>query len=184
MRVAESQVAHRQAILMPAESTHLDYEGEIAVIIGKSGRRIPQGKILAAHRRLRLLQRRLGARLAAPHAAVDCGQELQPHRRIRPRGWSRAARSRTARNSRSRRALNGQIMQHAHHRADDSPHPAAHQLHSRPSQRLSRATVIVTGTPGREFGARRTPPVWMKPGDTVEIEVSKVGVLVNTIKVE
>src|SRR5258708_9156374 len=44
MRVAESQVAHRQPILMPAESTHLDYEGEIAVIIGKSGQRISQEK--------------------------------------------------------------------------------------------------------------------------------------------
>jgi 2-keto-4-pentenoate hydratase/2-oxohepta-3-ene-1,7-dioic acid hydratase in catechol pathway len=30
-------------------------------------------------------------------------------------------------------------------------------------------------------GSRRTPPVWMKPGDTVEIEIDKVGTLVNTI---
>src|SRR5258705_10928860 len=44
LRVAESQVAHRQPILMPAESTNLDYEGEIAVIIGKPGRRISQEK--------------------------------------------------------------------------------------------------------------------------------------------
>jgi len=41
--------------------------------------------------------------------------------------------------------------------------------------------VIVGCTPGG-VGARRNPPVWMKPGDKVEIEVSKVGVLVNTIK--
>src|SRR5216110_2691508 len=37
IRVPESQVGHKQAILMPPESTNLDYEGEIAVIIGKSG---------------------------------------------------------------------------------------------------------------------------------------------------
>ena len=36
--------------------------------------------------------------------------------------------------------------------------------------------------PSSSVGARRNPPVWMKPGDTVEIEVSKVGVLVNTVK--
>src|SRR5258708_31830028 len=42
IRVPESQVGHKQPILMPAESTNLDYEGEIAVIIGKAGRRIPQ----------------------------------------------------------------------------------------------------------------------------------------------
>jgi 2-keto-4-pentenoate hydratase/2-oxohepta-3-ene-1,7-dioic acid hydratase in catechol pathway len=46
---------------------------------------------------------------------------------------------------------------------------------------LEPGDVVVTGTPGG-VGARRTPPVWMKPGDTVEIEVSKVGVLLNTIK--
>ena len=39
---------------------------------------------------------------------------------------------------------------------------------------------VVTDTRGG-VGARRTPPVWMKPGDTMEIEVSQVGVLVNTI---
>jgi 2-keto-4-pentenoate hydratase/2-oxohepta-3-ene-1,7-dioic acid hydratase in catechol pathway len=45
---------------------------------------------------------------------------------------------------------------------------------------LQPGDVIVTGTPGG-VGVKRTPPVWMKPGDTVEIEVSKVGVLSNTI---
>jgi 2-keto-4-pentenoate hydratase/2-oxohepta-3-ene-1,7-dioic acid hydratase in catechol pathway len=40
--------------------------------------------------------------------------------------------------------------------------------------------VIVTGTPGG-VGARRTPPVWMKPGDKVEVEIDKVGVLENPI---
>jgi len=45
---------------------------------------------------------------------------------------------------------------------------------------LAPGDVIVSGTPGG-VGARREPPVWMKPGDVVEIEVDKVGVLVNTI---
>ena len=40
--------------------------------------------------------------------------------------------------------------------------------------------VIVTGTPGG-VGARRTPPVWMKPGDKVEVEIDKVGILENSI---
>src|SRR5437899_1158190 len=45
---------------------------------------------------------------------------------------------------------------------------------------LAPGDVIVTGTPGG-VGARRNPPVWMKPGDTVEVEIDKVGVLANTI---
>ncbi|HEV3008127.1 MAG TPA: fumarylacetoacetate hydrolase family protein, partial [Burkholderiales bacterium] len=40
--------------------------------------------------------------------------------------------------------------------------------------------VLVTGTPGG-VGARRTPPLWMKPGDKVEIEIDKVGLLENPI---
>ena len=45
---------------------------------------------------------------------------------------------------------------------------------------LQPGDVIVTGTPGG-VGAKRTPPVWMKPGDRVEVEVSKIGVLANHI---
>ena len=45
---------------------------------------------------------------------------------------------------------------------------------------LQPGDVIVTGTPGG-VGAKRSPPVWMKPGDRVEVEVSKVGVLSNSI---
>jgi 2-keto-4-pentenoate hydratase/2-oxohepta-3-ene-1,7-dioic acid hydratase in catechol pathway len=40
--------------------------------------------------------------------------------------------------------------------------------------------VIVTGTPGG-VGAKRTPPLWMKPGDVVEVEVSAIGVLRNGV---
>jgi 2-keto-4-pentenoate hydratase/2-oxohepta-3-ene-1,7-dioic acid hydratase in catechol pathway len=43
--------------------------------------------------------------------------------------------------------------------------------------------VIVTGTPGG-VGARRNPPVWMKAGDVVEVEVSQVGVLRNVVAAE
>jgi 2-keto-4-pentenoate hydratase/2-oxohepta-3-ene-1,7-dioic acid hydratase in catechol pathway len=76
--------------------------------------------------------------------------------------------------------LNGQVMQHA---------TTGQMIHRIPRlinyistfTTLEPGDVIVTGTPGG-VGARRNPPVWMKPGDKVEIEVSKVGVLVNTIK--
>src|SRR5256714_15663852 len=42
LRLAESQVGHRQPILRPRESKNLDYEAEIAVVIGRAGRRISQ----------------------------------------------------------------------------------------------------------------------------------------------
>ena len=48
---------------------------------------------------------------------------------------------------------------------------------------LSPGDVIVTGTPGG-VGARRDPQIWMKDGDVVEIDISKVGILRNTVKKE
>jgi 2-keto-4-pentenoate hydratase/2-oxohepta-3-ene-1,7-dioic acid hydratase in catechol pathway len=45
---------------------------------------------------------------------------------------------------------------------------------------LSAGDVIVTGTPGG-VGAKRTPPLWMKHGDVVEVEVERVGVLHNPV---
>jgi 2-keto-4-pentenoate hydratase/2-oxohepta-3-ene-1,7-dioic acid hydratase in catechol pathway len=48
---------------------------------------------------------------------------------------------------------------------------------------LCAGDVIVTGTPGG-VGARRTPPVWMKPGDICEIVVDRLGTLRNPIAAE
>ena len=47
-------------------------------------------------------------------------------------------------------------------------------------QSFQTGDVIVTGTPGG-VGDRREPPVYMKPGDVVEVDIGKVGVLMNFI---
>ena len=46
--------------------------------------------------------------------------------------------------------------------------------------RLEPGDVIATGTPGG-VGAKRTPPLWLKPGDTVEVEIDRLGILRNGI---
>ena len=46
--------------------------------------------------------------------------------------------------------------------------------------RLEPGDVIATGTPGG-VGAKRTPPLWLKPGDTVEVEIDGVGLLRNGV---
>jgi 2-keto-4-pentenoate hydratase/2-oxohepta-3-ene-1,7-dioic acid hydratase in catechol pathway len=48
---------------------------------------------------------------------------------------------------------------------------------------LEAGDVIVTGTPGG-IGAMRKPPLWMKDGDTVEVEIERVGVLRNTVSAD
>jgi 2-keto-4-pentenoate hydratase/2-oxohepta-3-ene-1,7-dioic acid hydratase in catechol pathway len=179
IRVAESQVGHNQPILMPKESTHLDYEGEIAVVIGRRGRRISEEdswKHIAGYAcyndgsvrdwQRHTLQWTAGKNFSGTGGfgpwmvtrdEIADGEELTLETR-----------------------LNGQVMQHA---------TTAQMIHRIPRlihyistfTPLEPGDVIVTGTPGG-VGARRNPPVWMKPGDTVEVEVSRVGVLLNTIK--
>jgi len=178
LRVAESQVGHRQPLLRPRESTHLDFEAEIALIIGKAGRRISQQR-------------------AWDHiAGYSCYNDGSV------RDWQRHTVQWTAGKNFARTGafgpwmvtaddiapntvltlscrLNGQQMQHATTEMMIFKMPRLIEYISTFTT-LVPGDVIVTGTPGG-VGARRNPPLWMKPGDSVEVEVDKVGVLVNTI---
>ena len=78
--------------------------------------------------------------------------------------------------------LNGQVMQHATTAMLIFPIPRLIEYVSTFTT-LAPGDVIVSGTPGG-VGARRKPPVWMKEGDQVEIEVSKIGVLSNRVEKE
>jgi len=75
--------------------------------------------------------------------------------------------------------LNGQVMQQAtvDHMLFPIPVIIAYISAFTP---LSPGDVIATGTPGG-VGAKRTPPVWMKPGDDVEVRISGIGALRSTI---
>lgn len=178
MRVAESQTAHRQPILMPAESTQLDYEGEIAVVIGKAGRRIREADAwthvagYSAYNdgsvrdwQKHTLQFTAGKNFSGTgsfgpwmvtRGEIADGEELTLETR-----------------------LNGQVMQHTTTASMIFSIPVLIEYISAFTS-LQPGDVIVTGTPGG-VGVKRTPPVWMKPGDQVEVEVGKVGVLFNTI---
>ena len=178
LRVADSQVGHGQPILRPRESTHLDYEGEIAIVIGRGGRRIAEAdawKHIAGYSAyndgsVRDWQRHTVQWTAGKnfHATGGFGPWMVTADEIAD-GEVLTLETR----------LNGQVMQHA--TTDMLIFSIPEQIRYISSfTTLEPGDVIVTGTPGG-VGARRDPPVWMKPGDTVEIEVSKVGVLRNTI---
>jgi len=178
LRVPDSQVAHGQAIQRPRESQRLDYEGEIAIVIGRGGRRISEAD-------------------AWSHiAGYSCYNDGSV------RDWQVATSQWTPGKNFWRTGgfgpwmvtadeiapgqvmtlvtrLNGQEMQRT---------TTDLMIHSIPRQiayissfiPLKPGDVIVTGTPGG-VGNKRTPPVFMQPGDVVEIEVDAVGVLRNTI---
>jgi len=178
IRVAESQVGHQQPLLRPKESTHLDFEAEIAVIIGKAGRRIPQSEAwdyVAGYScyndgsvrdwQRHTVQWTAGKNFAQTGAFgpwMVTADEIPPNTRL-----TLSCR------------LNGERMQHAttDHMIFKIPKLIEYCSAWTP---LSPGDVLVTGTPGG-VGSRRNPPIWMKSGDRVEIEIDKVGVLENTI---
>jgi len=178
LRVNESQVGHRQPIIRPRESSHLDYEAEIAVIIGKAGRRISQqdswnhiaGYSCYNDGSVREWQRHTVQWTAGKNFARTGGfgpwmvttDDIPPN---------------TVQTLSCR--LNGERMQHATTEQMIFKIPKLIEYISAFTTLLP-GDVIVTGTPGG-VGARRNPPVWMKPGDTVEVEIDKVGVMENSI---
>jgi 2-keto-4-pentenoate hydratase/2-oxohepta-3-ene-1,7-dioic acid hydratase in catechol pathway len=178
LRVPQSQVAHGQDLILPCESDRLDYEGEIAVIIGTGGRRIPEARAwdhIAGYAcyndgSIRDWQNatsqwtagknfwRTGAfgPWMVPAGEIEAGQKMTLVTR-----------------------LNGQEMQRAS--TDMLIHSVPRQIAYISSfMPLEPGDVIVTGTPGG-VGAKRSPPVFMKEGDVVEVEVDAIGVLRNRV---
>ncbi len=178
LRLAESQVGHRQPILRPRESKNLDYEAEIAVVIGRAGRRISQkdswnhvaGYSCYNDGSVRDWQRHTIQWTAGKNFASTGG--FGPWMVSADEIPAGALLTLSCR-------LNGERMQHATTEQMIFKIPKLIEYISSFTTLLP-GDVIVTGTPGG-VGARRNPPVWMKPGDTVEIEIDKVGVLVNSI---
>ena len=178
MRVADSQVGHNQPMMRPAESVQLDFEAEIAVIIGKPGRRIAEQDV--------------GAHIAG-YACYNDGsvRDWQRHTSQWIPGknfwrtggfgpWMVTADEIPFGTEMTLTAhLNGQEMQRA--TTSMMIHSIARQIaYVSKVAPLQAGDVIVTGTPGG-VGARRTPPIWMKAGDVIEIGIDKVGVLRNII---
>ena len=181
LRIAQSQAAHGEALIIPAESSQLDFEGEIALVIGKRGRRIARDK---AHEH------------AAGYACYNDGSV---------RDWQAQTTQWTAGKNFPRTGafgpwmvtsdeipfgtemelvtrVNGQEMQRAstaqliHGLADLIAHASTFTT-------LEPGDVIVTGTPGG-VGFRRKPPIFLQPGDVVEVEVSRIGKLRNSVECE
>jgi 2-keto-4-pentenoate hydratase/2-oxohepta-3-ene-1,7-dioic acid hydratase in catechol pathway len=178
LRLPESQIGHKQPIVRPRESKNLDFEAEIAVIIGTPGRRISQQnayKHVAGYScyndgSVRDWQRHTIQWTAGKNFPQTGGfgpwmvtaDEIPP-------GTTMTLSCR----------LNGERMQHASTEQMIFKIPKIIEYVSTWTT-LVPGDVLVTGTPGG-VGARRNPPIWMKPGDKVEIEIDKVGVLENTI---
>ncbi|MGA9672342.1 MAG: fumarylacetoacetate hydrolase family protein [Terracidiphilus sp.] len=179
-RFATSLISHQEPIRRPRESIALDYEAELAVVIGEPGRRIPHDQALdhvagyslfndATVRdfQLRTPQWTIGKNfdgtgsfglwLVTPDAMPPGASGL----RIQGR-------------------LNGRVMQDARTDQLIFSVPVLVAMIS-VAMSLERGDVIITGTPGG-VGAARKPPVYMQPSDIFEVEIEGLGVLTNSVQ--
>lgn len=177
-RFADTQVGHGEALRKPRASAEFDYEGELAVVIGKPGRDIPAAD-------------------AMNHiAGYTCCNDATP------RDWMRHSRHFTLAKSfpqtgafgpwlvtrdampalgdcRLTTLLNGQVMQNA--ALGDFTYPIAELI-----AYISRATalaggdIICTGTPAG-CGYKRSPPRFLKAGDSVSVSITGIGTLTNPV---
>ena len=181
-RFATSLIAHGQAIRRPRESSALDYEAELAVVVGKPGRRIPRDQALdhvagyspfndATIRdfQLRTPQWTMGKNFDGTGAF---GPWLVTPDAVPP----------GASGLRIQGRLNGQVMQDA--RTDQLIFGVAALIELiSVAMTLERGDVIITGTPGG-VGAARKPPVYMRAGDVFEVEIEGIGALSNLVQDE
>jgi len=177
-RFADTLVGAGAPIVRPRVSTDLDYEAELAVVIGKGGRHIAEADAMdhvagyscfndASLRDWQWHTRQFipGKNFPGTGAfgpALVTPEEITDPQSIRVESY-----------------LNGTLMQGAtiDHMLFPIPVIIAYVSQFTP---LSPGDVIATGTPGG-VGAKRNPPVWMKAGDEIEIRVSGVGSLVNRV---
>lgn len=180
-RFADSQIANGAPAWIPAESAEIDYEGELAVVMGRGGRRIPAIDAMTYV------------------AGYSCYNDISV------RDWQRHTTQFTpGKNFPNTGAFGPWLVT-----SEEIPHPENLQLTTRLNGKivqqastaqlifsiaelieycstftsLSPGDVIVTGTPGG-VGFKREPQLFMRDGDVVEVEIEKVGLLRNPLEAE
>ena len=180
-RWADTLIADGDALIRPPESTRFDYEGELAVIIGKGGRRISAdtamehvaGYAVFNDASVRDWQRHniqftpgknfpatgaFGPAMVTPDAVSDLGSQ-----RVQTR-------------------VNGQLVQDQP--VSDMIWGIAEVIaYCSTFTTLHPGDVIATGTPGG-VGDKRNPPLYLKSGDEVTVSIGEIGTLTNPIRDE
>jgi 2-keto-4-pentenoate hydratase/2-oxohepta-3-ene-1,7-dioic acid hydratase in catechol pathway len=183
MRGATSLVPHGQAIVRPKVSETLDYEAELIFVIGKRAKHLTidnaysciAGYSCGNEGSIREYQRKT--------TQWDMGKNFDRTGGFGP--WMVTADELPpgAKGLRIQSRLNGEVMQ-----SDNTANmmfPIAETLaYVTQGLTLEPGDIVFTGTPSGVGHARKPNPVWMKPGDTCEIEIEGVGVLVNPIEAE
>jgi 2-keto-4-pentenoate hydratase/2-oxohepta-3-ene-1,7-dioic acid hydratase in catechol pathway len=179
IRFPRSFTGHNRSLIRPPESIQLDYEGEIAIIIGKGGRRISESESLSHISALTLCNEGT-IRDWVRHAKfnVTQGKNFDRTGSIGPWIIPYTDESQLADIQLTTR-VNGQVRQQDRtSRMIFSFRKIINYISTFTT--LVPGDVIVCGTP-TGAGARFDPPIWLKPGDVIEVEADGLGILRNTV---
>ncbi len=178
-RFARSFVGHGTPLTRPPESPQLDYEGEIAVVIGTGGRRIPEASALAHIAALTLCNEGT-IRDWVRHAKfnVTQGKNWDGSGSIGPWLVPFSDPSQILDVALETR-VNGALRQSD--RTGRMLFPVARQIaYISTFTTLVAGDIIVTGTP-TGAGARFDPPQWLVPGDVIDVAAQGIGILTNGV---
>jgi 2-keto-4-pentenoate hydratase/2-oxohepta-3-ene-1,7-dioic acid hydratase in catechol pathway len=181
-RFARSFTGNDRPLIRPPESHQLDYEGEIAIVIGKAGRRISEADAYNHIAALTLCNEGT-IRDWVRHAKFNVTQG---------KNWDRAGAigpwiipftdPAQLDDIKLTTRVNGELRQED--RTSRMLFPIRRQINYISTfTTLVPGDIIVTGTP-TGAGARFDPPIFLKPGDVIEVEAEGIGTLVNTVEDE
>lgn len=179
-KYASNLIGADDDIVVPPESEQVDYEGELAVVIGRPGRRISEDDAL---------NHVLGYAVANDVTMRD--YQYKTHQWLQGKAWDsstpigpflRVASTVDISAASIRTTLNGQRVQDSN---------LSHLIFSIPRlisvisefTQLMPGDIILTGTPGG-VGFRRDPQLFLQPGDSVTVEIDGVGVLTSAVCAE
>jgi acylpyruvate hydrolase len=181
-RYATSLIAHGEPIRRPHESPTLDYEAELAVVIGRRGRRIPRDRALDHVAGYSLFNDATIRDFQLRTPQWTMGKNFDGTGAFGPWLVTPDALPPGARDLRIQGRLNGRVMQESRTDRLIFNVPTLIELIS-VAITLEPGDVIITGTPGG-VGAARRPAIYMKPGDVFEVEIEGIGILSNPVQDE
>ncbi len=182
VRFPRSFTGHNRPLIRPRASDKLDYEGEIAVVIGRGGRHIPEAEAYDHIAALTLCNEGT-LRDWVRHAKFNVTQGKNFDRSGALGPWLVPFTHPSQLDDvRLTTRVNGEVRQDD--RTSRMLHPVRRQIeYISTFTTLVPGDIIVTGTP-TGAGARFDPPVFLKPGDVIEVEAEGIGKLVNGVEDE
>lgn len=182
VRFNSSTIAHGEPMIVPKISDKLDYEAEIMVVIGKGGRHIAKAKALDHVFGYSLFNDGSVRDFQRATTQFTAGKNFDGTGPFGPDITTPDELPTGCKGLRIRSILNGRVMQDGN--TDDMVFDVARLIEFASSfLTLAPGDCIATGTPDG-VGFARKPPVWLKDGDSITVDVEKLGQLTNPVRNE